>query len=51
MEREALSQTVPLSKTMDEQLSRLRTWADGRARHASVARKAVAEREHRRMEF
>lgn len=48
---EALRQTVPLSKTMDEQLSRLRTWAEGRARHASVARKAVPEREHRRMEF
>ncbi len=48
---EALGQTVPLSKTMDEQLSRLRTWAEGRARHASVPRKPVAEREHRRMEF
>jgi hypothetical protein len=48
---EALSQTVPLSKTMDEQLARLRTWAEGRARHASVARKIVPDREHRRMEF
>jgi hypothetical protein len=48
---EALSQTVPLSKTMDEQLARLRTWAEGRARHASVARKIVPDREHRRMDF
>jgi ATP-dependent 26S proteasome regulatory subunit len=48
---EALGQTVPLSKTLDEQLARLRTWAEGRARHASVARKPIAEREHRRMEF
>jgi len=48
---EALSQTVPLSKTMDEQLARLRTWAEGRARHASVARKIIPDREHRRMEF
>jgi ATPase family associated with various cellular activities (AAA) len=48
---ESLGQTVPLSKTMDEQLARLRTWAEGRARHASVARKPLAEREHRRMEF
>jgi hypothetical protein len=48
---EALSQTVPLSKTMDEQLARLRTWAEGRARHASVARKVAPDREHRRMEF
>lgn len=31
---EALRQTVPLSKTMDEQISRLRAWANGRARNA-----------------
>jgi SpoVK/Ycf46/Vps4 family AAA+-type ATPase len=36
--REAMAQTVPLSKTMDEQIDRLRSWAAGRARHASVAR-------------
>jgi ATP-dependent 26S proteasome regulatory subunit len=35
----ALAQTVPLAKTMDEQISRLRQWAEGRARNASVARK------------
>jgi len=34
----ALSQTVPLAKTMDEQINRLRTWAEGRARNASVHR-------------
>lgn len=34
----ALQQTVPLARTMDEQISRLRAWADGRARHASIAR-------------
>lgn len=32
---EALRQTVPLSKTMDEQINRLRSWANGRARNAS----------------
>ena len=48
---EALRQTVPLSKTMDEQLSRLRTWADGRARHASVPRPLLSDPVHRRMEF
>lgn len=48
---EALRQTIPLSKTMDEQLSRLRTWADGRARHASVPRSVVPEAGNRRMEF
>jgi hypothetical protein len=36
-----LSQTVPLAKTMDEQISRLRQWAEGRARNASVPWKAV----------
>jgi hypothetical protein len=36
----ALGQTVPLAKTMDEQISRLRSWAEGRARNASVPRGA-----------
>ncbi|HUJ71771.1 MAG TPA: ATPase, partial [Verrucomicrobiae bacterium] len=48
---ETLRQTVPLSKTMDEHLSRLRNWAEGRARHASFPRGAVPARDHRRMEF
>ena len=30
----AISQTVPLAKTMDEQVHRLRNWAKGRARNA-----------------
>ena len=34
----ALAQTVPLAKTMDEQINRLRNWAEGRARNASVPR-------------
>jgi ATP-dependent 26S proteasome regulatory subunit len=34
----SLSQTVPLAKTMDEQIGRLRRWAEGRARNASVPR-------------
>lgn len=34
----ALTQTVPLARTMSEQISGLRSWADGRARNASVAR-------------
>jgi len=48
---EALRQTVPLAKTMDEQINRLRNWADGRARNASVARLPGAESQLRRMEF
>ncbi|HEU5126088.1 MAG TPA: AAA family ATPase [Verrucomicrobiae bacterium] len=34
----ALAQTVPLAKTMKEQISQLRQWAEGRARDASVPR-------------
>jgi SpoVK/Ycf46/Vps4 family AAA+-type ATPase len=34
----ALAQTVPLAKTMDEQIGRLRHWAEGRARNASISR-------------
>ncbi len=34
----SLSQTVPLAKTMDEQIGRARRWAEGRARNASVPR-------------
>lgn len=33
--RESILQTVPLSKTMSEELHRLRTWASGRARPAT----------------
>jgi SpoVK/Ycf46/Vps4 family AAA+-type ATPase len=35
---QALGETVPLARTMDEQISELRRWAEGRARNASVAR-------------
>lgn len=34
----ALHETVPLAKTMSEQINHLRAWADGRARNASVTR-------------
>jgi SpoVK/Ycf46/Vps4 family AAA+-type ATPase len=47
----ALKETVPLAKTMDEQINRLRSWADGRARNASVPRITIADEERRRMEF
>jgi len=47
----AIGQTVPLAKTMDEQISRLRNWAEGRARNASVPRASPAEEKVRRMEF
>jgi SpoVK/Ycf46/Vps4 family AAA+-type ATPase len=38
--RTALEQTVPLAKTMAEQITCLRAWAEGRARNASVPRAA-----------
>lgn len=47
----ALRETVPLAKTMDEQINRLRSWAEGRARNASVPRNVVTEQQRRRMEF
>jgi hypothetical protein len=43
----ALGETVPLSRTMDEHIARLREWAAGRARNASapvsVVRRAAME--------
>ena len=49
--QEALRQTVPLAKTMDEQINRLRSWAEGRARNASVALTLRPTHPERRMEF
>jgi ATP-dependent 26S proteasome regulatory subunit len=37
---EALSQTVPMAKTMSEKIAAQRNWAKGRARNASVPRTA-----------
>lgn len=38
----ALAQTVPLAKTMEERIGELRAWAEGRARNASVPRLTLA---------
>ena len=46
-----LSQTVPLAKTMDEQIGRLRRWVEGRARNASVPREVLHADAVRRMEL
>jgi MoxR-like ATPase len=48
---ESLAETVPLAKTMDEQISRLRSWAEGRARNASVARALKSDGHVRRTEL
>ena len=47
----ALGQTVPLAKTMDEQINRLRSWAEGRARNASIPRVFKDDGILRRVEF
>jgi SpoVK/Ycf46/Vps4 family AAA+-type ATPase len=47
----ALGETVPLARTMDEHISRLRGWADGRARNASVPRVVRGDGEARRAEL
>jgi adenylate kinase family enzyme len=47
----ALEQTVPLAKTMDEQINRLRNWAEGRARNASTARQLATQTPVRKVEL
>ena len=41
--QKALRETVPLSRTMEGDLNRLRTWAEGRARQATPRDRAVIE--------
>ena len=45
------TETVPLSKTMSEELSRLRTWAQGRARPASGGPAAATAGLRRKIEL
>jgi AAA+ superfamily predicted ATPase len=47
----ALAETVPLSKTMHEELSRLRNWAHGRARPATPGPTAEAAEVRRKLEL
>jgi ATP-dependent 26S proteasome regulatory subunit len=46
-----LAETVPLSKTMNEEMNRLRNWATGRARPASVVQAKIKEETSRKIEF
>lgn len=46
-----LTETVPLSKTMHEELTRLRNWAAGRARLASGVAPKVVEESRRKIEL
>jgi SpoVK/Ycf46/Vps4 family AAA+-type ATPase len=47
----SLTETVPLSKTMNEEMSRLRNWASGRARPASTIQVRVKTEDVRKIEF
>ncbi len=46
-----LAETVPLSKTMNEEMGRLRNWASGRARPASPRPKGQPKQDVRKIEF
>ena len=49
--QKTLAETVPLSKTMNEEMSRLRSWASGRARPASTRQVRIKEEGARKIEF
>lgn len=49
--RNSLQETVPLSRTMSEELNRLRNWANGRARSASGAQVVSPEESRRKIEI
>lgn len=49
--RRAIAETVPLSKTMSEEIDALREWALTRARSASVRQDEVASRARRKLEL
>jgi SpoVK/Ycf46/Vps4 family AAA+-type ATPase len=49
--KSAIADTVPLSKTMSEELNRLRTWAMGRSRPASGTMTQLADESRRKIEF
>ena len=42
---DAITKTVPLSKTMNEQITQLRNWAATRAKNASVETNLPAQKE------
>ncbi len=49
--QKTLAETVPLSKTMNEEMSRMRSWASGRARPASTRQVRIKEEGARKIEF
>ncbi|HTN02994.1 AAA family ATPase [Planctellipticum variicoloris] len=49
--RRNIAETVPLSRTMSEEISRLRSWAGSRARPASGSLQRVVEESRRKIEL
>lgn len=49
--RRTLQESVPLSKTMSEDLQRLREWSHGRARLASVTTAKTVDEVRRKIEI
>jgi len=49
--RHSIAETVPLSKTMSEELVRLRNWATGRSRLATGSRTAAGDGSRRKIEL
>ncbi len=49
--KSAIKETVPLSKTMSEELNRLHAWATGRSRPASGTSAQVADESRRKIEL
>ncbi len=47
----SLKETVPLSRTMSENVAKLRAWAEGRARFASLRDVKTAHEPRRKLEF
>ncbi len=47
----SLKETVPLSRTMSENVAKLRAWAEGRARFASARDKETSHEPRRKLEF
>lgn len=47
----SLAETVPLSKTMSEEINRLKSWANGRARAASGVPVSVFPESSRKIEL
>lgn len=48
---QAVRESVPLSRTMSDQIEAIRAWSEGRARNASIKVTPTAPRDRRKLEF